>query len=151
LDEDAFSHIVSVVPGCDGGETAGSGVLEQDPISPASPCGLTGCGPFVVAGQIDQLERNIEGRAKSATETGVAIRLIAAQTVMDVGGFESKIEPRVSQEMKQCDRVTTARERHEHRSADQAGKCVLEVFDKLAGVHGMNANSVVRHAERLPS
>jgi hypothetical protein len=141
LDEDAFGHIVSVVPGGDGCETAGSGVLEQSPISPASPCGLAGCGPFVIIGQEDELERDFESRAQSTTEPGVGVRLVSAQAVMDVGGFESKIEPRVSQQMKQRDRVTTARERHQHRPCDKTRKGAFEVVDKFAGVHELHATS----------
>jgi hypothetical protein len=151
LDEHAFGDIVSVVAGGDGGETVGSGVFEQDPISPASPCGLAGCGSFVIVGQVDEFERDLEGRAQPAAEPGVRIRLIAAQTVVDVGGCEPKTEPRVSQEMEQRHRVTTAGERNQQRSSDNTGEGPLEVVDKLTGFHGMNANSVVRRAGRLPS
>ena len=93
-----------MVPGGDGGETAGSGEFEQDPISSAPPCGLAGCGSFVIVGQVDEFERDLESRAQSATELGILVGFVTAQAVVDVDGFDTKIELRVSQEVEQCDR-----------------------------------------------
>ena len=128
----------------------GRGGFEQGPISPAPPRGLAGCGSFVVVGKMDEFERDLEGRAHSAAEPGVGIRLVAAQTVMDVGGGEPKTESRVSEKMKQCDRVATARERDEQRTADEVREGALEVVDKLAAVHGLHATSVRRSGYALP-
>ena len=108
LDENALGHIVSVVPGGDGCETAGSGVLEQNPIPPASPCGLAGCRSLVIVGQVDEFERDLEGHTQSVAEPGVGVRLVAAQAVMNVSGFQVEIELRSPQEMEQRNRVATA-------------------------------------------
>ncbi len=81
------------------------------------------------------MERDREVGTQGPAEFRVAVRFVAADAVVHVGGFEIEGEFRASEEMDQSDRVGAAGKSHQHPMGDQVGEGGLEMFNKLDRIH----------------
>jgi hypothetical protein len=145
LNKDPLGDVVPVVPGGDRRDSPSAGVVEQCPITPPPPCGLSGGGVEVVDRKLERFEVDLELSAHASAEPGVLICLNAAQPVMNVGGLESQAEHRFSEQVKKRHRVATARQGHQHRSTHQVWEAALEVGDEVGGLHRLDAISESRN------
>jgi hypothetical protein len=131
LHQDALGHIVTMVPGCHGGELVIGPDVEQGAVSRSPPRRLAALARGERRFQLNEVKRDLLFVAQSLAESRISVRLVPSHCVVDVGRLQCQFEIWVAEEVQQGHGIRAPGERHQDSLADELREPLQKQLGKV--------------------